>query len=137
MKSAVVTSLLAVSFVTALSRGDVSYAEAEALCGALGVMDVPEGVDPHTVRACREHPVSARTDEHSLEKRACWHGKAVGCSKEGWCYKRCDRNWSGPWCWTTIDASPLSPWKGCKGDGDCSSKDTCAGGRCLECGCGC
>ncbi|KAM3500412.1 hypothetical protein MY11210_009521, partial [Beauveria gryllotalpidicola] len=117
MKSAAVMILQAVSLATALSRGDVSYAEAEALCGALGVMDVPEGVDSHTVRACREHPVS--TETHSLEKRACWQGKAVGCSKSGWCYKRCDKNWSGPWCWTTVNG-PLSSWKSCKRDKDCS-----------------
>ncbi|OAA64979.1 hypothetical protein ISF_04389 [Cordyceps fumosorosea ARSEF 2679] len=101
-------------------------------------MDVPDGVDPYAVRVCREHPVSALPpdERHALEKRGCFQGGGNGCSKSGWCFKRCDMNWSGPWCWTT-KGGPLSDWKSCKRNRDCGSKESCGGGRCKDCGCSC
>ncbi|OAA73021.1 hypothetical protein LEL_08805 [Akanthomyces lecanii RCEF 1005] len=72
MKSSALIFLQVASMATALSRGDVSYAEAEAACGDLGVMEVPVGVDPYTIRACKEHPTFNTTDSSSLKRRECW-----------------------------------------------------------------
>ncbi|TQV97067.1 hypothetical protein V2A60_000286 [Cordyceps javanica] len=70
--------------VNEFTRGQVADpAEAETLCGALGVMEVPDGADPYTVRACKEHPSVLDDDASpSIAKRACWTDTpAVGCSK--------------------------------------------------------
>lgn len=141
MPRAALLLLQAAAIVNALSRADVTQLEAESLCGDLGVMEVPEGIDPSTVRVCREHPdgISSPEVESSadvLQKRKCWRGRAVGCSKKGWCYRSCDNGGNGAWCWTT-KGSPYGDWKGCRSHGDCSRDDPCSGGGCKDCGCGC
>lgn len=137
MKSAIAILVQAASLATALTRGDVSYAEAEAICGDLGVLDVPFDVDPYTVRACNEHPSIRETDVLSLEKRKCWYGsRDSGCSKKGWCFRNCDNGGTGAWCWTTV-GGPLDSWKSCKSDNECGRNDSCGGGGCKKCGCGC
>ncbi|ATY64232.1 hypothetical protein CCM_01491 [Cordyceps militaris CM01] len=147
MRSTIAILLQAASLATALSavdmahvngltRGDVTHTEAAALCGDLGVMEVPVGMDPYTVRACKEHPSSLETEALTLEKRKCWYGPPSGCSRQHWCYRSCDNGGQGSWCWTTV-GSPLGAWKSCGRDEDCSPSDPCSGGGCKKCGCGC
>jgi hypothetical protein len=136
MRSVIFVLLQAASLASALSRADVTQAEAEALCGDLGVMEVPEGVDASTVRACKEHPTFTGSPNPALEKRKCWYGQAVGCDRGGWCYRTCDNGGTGAWCWTT-KGGPLGEWKSCGRDSDCSREDSCGGGGCKKCGCGC
>ncbi|KAK7224034.1 hypothetical protein V2G26_012037 [Clonostachys chloroleuca] len=72
-----------------------------------------------------------------LSKRACWFGKTPGCSKTGYCYKRCDfkgEPQQGKWCWTT---TVFKTWKTCKADSDCSVHDSCNYSNCKDCGCSC
>lgn len=133
-------------------------AQAEAFCGDLGVMPIPQGADPNTVRTCLEHPlhgldlsaemeadVQERSNEvarrrsdpmDSLEKRSCWYGKPVGCTR-GYCWKSCGVPGTGLWCWTAKKDDGSGPWETCKGDGDCSGSMTCGGGGCKACGCSC
>lgn len=74
-----------------------------------------------------------------LSKRECWHGQYVGCSKTGWCYRKCC-DASGPWCWTAKGGDGLGDWLSCKKDSDCSAGATCGhskGSPCKDCGCSC
>lgn len=88
------------SFMLAIRGMTAPIAEDE--CGDLGVMQVPESVDPSTVRKCFEHPlsntaVSSRDEENStnqLFKRACWFGAQSGCIN-GHRWKRCDPRSAG------------------------------------------
>ena len=124
----------------------LSPAEAELICGGLGVMNVtglPEGVDPSAVRTCKEHPVDdglpGDNPVDSLEKRkkkpGCWFGDSVGCSK-GYCYKSCAQPGSGEWCWTAKN-NGFGDWVKCKSSSDCDSDDACGAGGCKKCGCAC
>ncbi|PMB69120.1 hypothetical protein BM221_005706 [Beauveria bassiana] len=119
------------------SRANVTESEAQLLCGNLGVMKVPDGVDPKSVRTCREHPsIRDIQDVMRLEKRKCWYGRDAACSKKGRCFRTCDNGGTGAWCWTTV-GGPLSDWNRCVRDRDCGRNDTCGGGGCKKCGCGC
>lgn len=133
LQAAAMATAMSLADVATLSRADVTQQEAEALCGAMGVMEVPEGVDPSEVRVCKEHPDT--DDSNVLKKRQCWHGKDVGCSNSGWCYKSC-KGGHGAWCWSTV-GSPWGNWKSCRRDWDCAKHDPCSGGNCAACGCGC
>ncbi|KAF1734832.1 hypothetical protein CRV24_003751 [Beauveria bassiana] len=93
MKSTVLNRTL---LALGLSRANVTESEAQLLCGNLGVMKVPDGVDPKSVRTCKEHPsIRDIQDVMKLEKRKCVR------------------------------------------DRDCGRNDTCGGGGCKKCGCGC
>ncbi|KAJ5975126.1 hypothetical protein N7481_008833 [Penicillium waksmanii] len=60
MKPTIVINFIATFGLLGLaSAAKLSQAEAESLCGDLGVMDtsnLPDGVDPNAVRTCKEHP---------------------------------------------------------------------------------
>jgi hypothetical protein len=69
------------------------------------------------------------------------------CSKEGWCYKECDKFAShGKWCWAAWNKGN-GDWVSCKTNWDCGravdirySGDgyaMCAKGNCKNCGCFC
>ncbi|KAE8356848.1 hypothetical protein BDV28DRAFT_126310, partial [Aspergillus coremiiformis] len=75
-------------------------------------------------------------DTTTLEKRACWKGKPVGCSRSGYCYKSCAQPGSGEWCWTAQE-NGFGPWIRCSKDSDCSRGDQCGAGDCKACGCSC
>jgi hypothetical protein len=137
-------TFLALFATQALSVNMWSHPDAEAECGALGVMewdlDTLPGYNPAELRKCREHPLSLNLharDEgeelNDLSKRACLKGNQnSGCS-DGWCWKRCGKG--GKWCWLakingTGDWQPCS--QSCRG-----SHLKCARGNCKPCGCGC
>ncbi|KAK8106593.1 hypothetical protein PG999_009952 [Apiospora kogelbergensis] len=86
----------------------------------------------------RERGTSPPTGRAELEKRACWYGAAVGCTK-GYCWKKCDGQ--GSWCWTAGLASGQGPWITCNADRDCNAAMACgaavAGQACANCGCDC
>ncbi|OAA57768.1 hypothetical protein ISF_07009 [Cordyceps fumosorosea ARSEF 2679] len=126
MKFSIALIIQVASLATAQSRADVTETEAAEICGALGVMEVPAGVDPGTVRMCREHPTVLEEVEKTLDKRRCWSTPKAGCSNSGWCYKIC--NGKGGWCWTTWDG-PSTSWRECFRDEHCTENHEC-GGRC-------
>lgn len=129
------------------SAAKLSQAEAESLCGDLGVMDtsnLPDGVDPNAVRTCKEHPegkagktlTEGDFQVRSLESRSCWFKDHLGCSAGGHCYKSCAQPGSGEWCWTAQN-NGFGDWIGCSSVSDCSPTDQCGAGGCSACGCSC
>ncbi|EJD47237.1 hypothetical protein AURDEDRAFT_113504 [Auricularia subglabra TFB-10046 SS5] len=110
-------------------------------CGALGVFkpeSLPAGVDPAAVRPCKEHPLGNVTQPAgSLDKRACWFGDPYGCT-DGYCWKTCNTQGSGQWCWTAWDGG-WGGWRTCASNSDCSpnSSADCGQGGCDKCGCSC
>lgn len=140
--------ILAALLQAAQVLAEAAPMNATAECGVLGVMDVPEGADPSEYRQCAEHPVALLTGDPSqhhetgtgLSRRECWHGRAAGCSKTGWCYKRCCSGAYGAWCWTAKGSNGKGDWLSCNRDSDCTVKQACGrsnGGSCKECGCSC
>ncbi|OTB11572.1 hypothetical protein K445DRAFT_321952 [Daldinia sp. EC12] len=143
MKTSYTIFLLAAQMLSVLSSPAPAASNAD--CGAAGTFEIsqlPKGVDPSAVRTCIEHPLgnslqeSVEKREGALFERACWHGKAVGCTK-GYCWKTCG---DGPWCWTARN-SGFGDWYTCKSDSDCSQSQPCsqstAGKDCKSCGCSC
>lgn len=122
-----------VFFAGLAAAARLSQADAEAYCGDLGVMPVPEGANPDNVRTCLEHPLGSPKTPQILEKRDCWYGKKSGCSK-GYCWKTCGQG--GQWCWTA-QGDGSGPWVTCGSDGDCNESQSCGGGGCKACGCSC
>ncbi|KAK2766264.1 hypothetical protein FQN54_007781 [Arachnomyces sp. PD_36] len=132
--------------------------DAEARCGDLGAMTVPEGADASQFRSCLEHPLGARPQSSDLENRAppmsshdmtkraepvlrddvtaqaCWHGDPVGCT-DGYCWKTCGDN--GEWCWTALHEG-TGPWYKCSASDQCHEYMACGvGSSCDSCGCSC
>ncbi|POR38811.1 Uncharacterized protein TPAR_00996 [Tolypocladium paradoxum] len=110
-------------------------------CGPLGVMNVdvstlPPTVGVNDIRKCLEHPAAGASD--ILQKRECWHGKAVGCSHSGWCYMSCGEANSGKWCWLAKHEGS-GGWRSCHSDNDCHEKGLgCGqGNHCSSCHCSC
>ncbi|KAL8377413.1 hypothetical protein RB595_008202 [Gaeumannomyces hyphopodioides] len=115
-------------------------------CGALGVMEVPEGeAHPENYRKCKEHPLSllpggmptpsdASDDSlalegraadadpgHRLFARACLKGDAtIGCEK-GYCWKACGKSGSRQWCWMA-DKLGKGGWTTCSSALHCLGK---------------
>ncbi|KAL9945966.1 hypothetical protein D7B24_004777 [Verticillium nonalfalfae] len=159
------TSVLAAA-VTHAETTEKRALRLEQKCGILGVMEVPEGEDASEVRDCREHPTrllqpgmnpgdaplptdyeessdKSPSPQHRarslLAKRACWFGKVVGCSKTGFCYRKCC-DVDGPWCWTAKGREGLGGWWTCNSDRDCLMRDACGMSKaplCKDCGCSC
>ncbi|KAK8146033.1 hypothetical protein G3M48_003661 [Beauveria asiatica] len=60
------------SLALGLVRANVTENDAQLLCGNLGVMEVPDGVDPKSVRTCKEHPpIRDIQYVRKLQKRKC------------------------------------------------------------------
>ncbi|KAN0075833.1 hypothetical protein V8E54_007103 [Elaphomyces granulatus] len=137
MKPTILINVItAFGLMSLTSAARLSQAEAETICGDLGVMDttnLPEGVDPNAVRTCKEHPEGAGK---SLESRSCWFKSNLGCSNGGYCYKSCAQPGSGEWCWTAAN-NGFGNWIICKSVSDCSPSDQCGAGGCSACGCSC
>ncbi|KID69407.1 protein kinase domain protein, partial [Metarhizium hybridum] len=136
--------LKAVGVAIIYAQGALSMpASAEQDCGSLGVMKVdeaklPEGVDASQVRKCLGHPEGHGTDHSgkALFARVCEFRWAWGCSRGGYCWKSCDPDNNGKWCWTA-EASGLGPWIRCSSYKDCEGSMACGEGGCKECGCSC
>jgi hypothetical protein len=134
MKTAVITIIATLGLAAAEYRP--SGVEARDLCGDLGVMAVPEGVDPDSVRLCLEHPAGPIA-ERQADARACEPiYEPTGCDG-GYCWKRCgaDSN-SGEWCWTAENGGH-GDWITCSGPSDCLAAGDCGIGDCDSCGCSC
>lgn len=151
------------SFAIALSAfalGGISMTADDAAkqCGELGVMQeylnalaTSKQVDTSEIRMCKEHPagtpgeamddvVKRAADPEAaslLAPRACWHGRTVGCSQSGYCYKACGESGDGKWCWTAKGANGLGDWITCQNNNDCNRSASCGHGGCAACGCGC
>ena len=69
-------------------------AECSNLGGLMSLENLPADVDEGAVRQCVDGP-SGSSETSDLEKRDCWYGKKVGCSKSGYCYKKCGVKDSG------------------------------------------
>ncbi|EFY84846.1 hypothetical protein MAC_09098 [Metarhizium acridum CQMa 102] len=136
--------LQAVAVAIIYAQGSLSVpASPEAECGSLGVMKVdpaelPEGVNASQVRKCLGHPEGHGTgrDGKQLFARACEFKSAWGCSHGGYCWKACDDENNGKWCWTA-ENSGYGPWIRCASYQDCERSTPCGQGKCDECGCGC
>lgn len=88
--------LIAIQAVGAFSSAVMRDAEAECsnLGGVMLLDNLPAEVDVGAVRQCVDGP-SGSSETSELEKRECWYGKDVGCSKSGYCYKKCGEKNSG------------------------------------------
>ncbi|KAG7097998.1 hypothetical protein E1B28_005306 [Marasmius oreades] len=135
---------------TAMAQVNVPSAADIAECGELGVLtynltDLPEGVDPKSVRKCAGHPglpqitpeIAARDGapvSTILGKRSCWYGtNPYGCSS-GFCWKSCGSD--GEWCFTAQNDG-WGAYNTCNTNFDCNEDMTCAQGDCAGCGCSC
>ncbi|EQB59449.1 hypothetical protein CGLO_00156 [Colletotrichum gloeosporioides Cg-14] len=69
-----------------------SGADAAAICGSLGVFELPEGSDPALVRLCSDHPSLGRpgSNANGVGTLACAKNQK-GCDK-GYCWKQCGEN---------------------------------------------
>ncbi|KAF5017695.1 hypothetical protein F66182_10351 [Fusarium sp. NRRL 66182] len=133
-----------------------SAPNAEAECGALGVMEwdldtLPPDAVLGELRKCKEHPLSLNIHSRNLdaenakvlEKRKCTSSigkKKYGCDKS-WCWMNCGDTYKqiewGQWCWAAKNGGRGS-WWGCNSDVDCpKTQENCAKGDCKQCGCGC
>ncbi|PGH06088.1 hypothetical protein AJ79_06622 [Helicocarpus griseus UAMH5409] len=136
MKSTILISLIA-ALNFGLASASPSRADAEKICGDLGVMDtsnLPEGTDLSAVRLCANHPLGRKPNQH-IQKRDCWYKEPVGCT-DGWCWKTCGEGGSGKWCWTAA-ADGNGDWLKCNAASDCSAAAACGVGNCDACGCDC
>ncbi|KAG7097997.1 hypothetical protein E1B28_005305 [Marasmius oreades] len=131
-----------------MAQVNVPSAADIAECGELGVLtynltDLPEGVDPRSVRKCAGHPLQRITPEIAardgapavsiMGKRDCWFGSPFGCTNNYY-WKTCGSN--GEWCWTARDGG-FGAWAGCSTFQDCSIDIDCGQGDCGQCGCSC
>ncbi|KAH9228056.1 hypothetical protein K456DRAFT_1847485 [Colletotrichum gloeosporioides 23] len=114
-----------------------SGADAAAICGSLGVFELPEGSDPALVRLCSDHPSLGRPGSNGGVGTLACAKNQKGCDK-GYCWKQCGENGAGWWCWTALgDGS--GPWKTCVAGSDCGMGDPCGWSKnlCPKCGCSC
>lgn len=76
--------------------------------------------------------------ENILEARACWNGAAYGCSRDGYCWRKCGS--AGEWCWLAAD-NGSGPWLKCVDKNQCApgaiGTASCGKGDCDACGCSC
>ncbi|KAH7357357.1 hypothetical protein BKA66DRAFT_473432 [Pyrenochaeta sp. MPI-SDFR-AT-0127] len=107
-----------------------------------GKRDHPLGRDPDERDIVPEDsgstsPANALIQPSSkeLQGRACWKGKGFGCSKDQWCYARCnppgEKN-EGQWCWLAQDRGN-GHWASCSEDKQCDFRKFSSlrcGGKC-------
>ena len=140
-------TFLAILASQALSIHMWSHPDAEAECGALGVMewdlDALQGdYDLPQLRKCREHPLSenihSRDEDDGLNylmKRKCVSNSTRGAAcSDGWCWSTC-RGATGSWCWLAKN-NGTGAWQKCSSG--CKARGLgCGKGNCKACGCGC
>jgi len=93
--------------------------------------NLPEPVvKPLSERELSESYSAATPLDARFVKRACWFGRSIGCSKDGWCFKRCGSPLSaGKWCWTASKQGN-GPWAKCSVDSQCNVTELDCGGAC-------
>ncbi|KAF5569347.1 hypothetical protein FPHYL_2162 [Fusarium phyllophilum] len=151
------STILVLAYSTLISAGPSTISGAEAVCGDLGILQVPpgnlpDGVEPSDLRLCADRPlVRNRTLDPAkgaslapleegdipdttptgasrlFQKRRCYYGAPYGCSDK-YCWKSCGAKGSGKWCWTAT-AGGVGPWARCKSWEGCGTNG-------LQYGCG-
>ncbi|KAH9882683.1 hypothetical protein J1614_000919 [Plenodomus biglobosus] len=159
MKVAISLIALILQATNALST---TTAELAQECGALDIMEIPDGANPNDYRHCKSHPLGPdrriyanqdlaagvdpspkrdlgavkAADIFGREALACWWDAPLGCT-DGYCWKSCGN--PGEWCWTAYN-NGVGDWARCGRAGDCQASDACGQG-CKSgdkaCGCSC
>jgi hypothetical protein len=155
MKASMILSFIGLLSTTAVAS---NLAALKAECGSLGVMKLTQEQmqnvpDVSAIRHCAEHPLGPTAGPDFRERditaikprdgglvdlhaRECWYGeKTIGCSR-GYCWRNCDPENPGYWCWTAANDG-LGDWLTCQADADCNDTDACGVGNCAACGCSC
>lgn len=125
------TLLLTNNYRPARMKLNISLLLVTAVPGTVLARVVPRGDE-----AANDTP-AAKQLANVFAAQKCWTQSPYGCSKNRWCWQRCQGN--GQWCWLAHKGG-TGDWTSCTTAEDCIpgvGDSDCAKGDCKACGCSC